>query len=84
MITTIPGRDFRLAKAPTASKFAPGEFVIFSADELESPCPAAMIRIVPHEAFSAGVLQALGNPVDGGEERAEEILIFIVGVTPAP
>ncbi len=25
------GRDFRFAKAPTASKFAPGEFVIFSA-----------------------------------------------------
>ncbi len=31
LITTIPGRDFRFAKAPLASKFAPGEFVIFSA-----------------------------------------------------
>ncbi len=31
LITTIPGRDFRFAKAPKASKFAPGEFVIFSA-----------------------------------------------------
>jgi len=30
LITTIPGRDFRYAKAPMASKFAPGEFVIFS------------------------------------------------------
>jgi len=30
LITTIPGRDFRFAKAPLASKFAPGEFVIFS------------------------------------------------------
>ncbi len=31
LITTVPGRDFRFAKAPRASKFAPGEFVIFSA-----------------------------------------------------
>jgi len=30
LITTVPGRDFRFAKAPMASKFAPGEFVIFS------------------------------------------------------
>ncbi len=39
LITTIPGRDFRFAKAPLASKFAPGEFVIFSALAKKSESP---------------------------------------------
>jgi len=30
LITTIPDRNFRFAKAPRASEFAPGEFVIFN------------------------------------------------------
>ncbi len=35
----IHGHDFRFAKAPMASKFAPGEFVILSAKNVSPPPP---------------------------------------------